>query len=510
MGSVVKRMIIALVALFIVLGIASFAVDRMALNNLFNRTERENYGLMPTFDDYASNHTRTPVEFQMNGMTLRGYVYETANPKGFIVFRHGISSSHVDYLPLIMAMVDRGWTVFAYDALGCGESDGYSQLGMPQSALDVAAAVDYVRTSGIAGDLPLVLWGHSWGGYGVAAALDLIPDVAACITMSGYNAPVDVLYEGTRQIVGPLAITQYPVLWLCNFLDFRDNANRTALDGINKADVPVLVVHGVSDETVSYTGASIIAQRDRITNPNVEYLVLDEPGRDTHYGYFYSAESNEYLTAKRTEYLELRKQYKNDIPEDVNAAFFADYDMLRANTADPVLIDAFDIFLTNAIGGAMPQQADATEVLTSVQFTDSGNSLGNLYSLETVRTNDGELLLVERTADMWSDPITVREYRLPDDFIEQAGTLIDKYGMKDWGDLPPSELFPLDASTPTLHFTYTKTNPAPDELPVTWISFTVWTEFPEGGTQQFWEVAHLLSSQAVPENLVREYVEEKR
>ena len=509
MGKVGKRILIAFVALVVVFEIASFAYDRATLNDMFARTDRSTYGLMPTFEDYASDHTRTAVEFQMDGKTLRGYVYEAANPKGFIVFRHGISSKHLDYLPMIIAMVDCGWTVFAYDALGCGESDGDSQVGMSQSALDVAAAVHFVKDSGIAGNLPIILWGHSWGGYGVAAALDLVPDVAACITMSGYNEPIGIIMEWTERMAGPLGITQFPTLWLCNKLDFGANADRTAIDGINKTEAPVLIVHGAGDETVAYAGSSIIAQRDRITNPRAEYLVLDEPGRDAHNSYFYSAESNEYLAAKRAEYMDLRKQYPDGIPEDVNALFFADYEVLRGNTADPVLIGEFDTFLTKAIGGAMSQQT-TSEKLTSIQFTDSGNSLGNEYSLATVRTDAGNLLLVERKAAAWNDPVTVREYRLPDDFITQVEPIIVEHGMREWGELPPSELFPLDASTPTLELTYTVINPAPNERPVIWVRFIIWTEFPEGGTEAFWEVVNHLRNYATPENLIREYVEEKQ
>ena len=169
MGKVGKRIAIAVVALVVVFFVASFAVDHFMLDKTFAKNDQtiEPGGTMPTFADYAHDHARTPVEFTMDGATLRGYVYESnavAQPKGFVIFRHGIYSNHGFYLPEIIALADCGWKVFAYDALGAGESDGSSYIGMVQSALDVKEAVVFASREGLVGDLPIVLWGHSWGG----------------------------------------------------------------------------------------------------------------------------------------------------------------------------------------------------------------------------------------------------------------------------------------------------------------------------------------------------------
>ncbi len=348
-GKVGKRIAIVAVTLVVVFFIASFFIDRAQLDQTFQREADEGLSLMPTYEKYAADYPRTPVEFQYNGATLRGYIYKAEDPKGFIIFRHGISSQHSEYLALICAMVDRDWTVFAYDAIGCGISDGDNVIGMAQSPLDVAAAVNYVREGGLNKNLPIVLWGHSWGGYGVAAALDLVPDVRACVSMSGYNAPCEVIFEWSEKIAGPIAVTQRPTLWLNNKLTFGADADRTALDGINKTEAPVLIVHGTDDTVVTHDGTGIIAQRDRITNPNVEYYEPDEPGRNGHNSFFYTKAANDYLAEKNAELEELKAQYPDGIPGDVAATFMDGYDMQRGNQADSQLIDTIDDFLTRAI-----------------------------------------------------------------------------------------------------------------------------------------------------------------
>ena len=528
MGKVGKRIAIAVVALVVVFFVASFAVDHFMLDKTFAKNDQtiEPGGTMPTFADYAHDHARTPVEFTMDGATLRGYVYESnavAQPKGFVIFRHGIYSNHGFYLPEIIALADCGWKVFAYDALGAGESDGSSYIGMVQSALDVKEAVVFASREGLVGDLPIVLWGHSWGGYGVAAALHEVPWVKACVTMSGYNEPVGVIMEFAKRMVGGVAATQFPTLWLNNKLTFGEKSDLTALDGINATSAPVLIIHGTADATVEHDGSGIIAQRARITNPKVEYFEPSEEGRNGHNSYFYSRAANEYGAAKRAELKQLTDQYPDGLPDDVRAAFFANYDALRANTADPELIDLIDDFLTRAIGGTTMDETSTTTTtplhtpgnpypeeigtLVSVYYSRSGDSLGNLYSLETVAAEDGTMMVVEKRADMHSDPIAVREFRAPDDLIAQLEAIVDDADMRNWGKLPPSEFFPLDAATPRLSFTFDNTNP---ETPWhVFYGYTAWDEQPDDG-KAFEAVRDLLSSCVAEENLIRAYTENVR
>ena len=56
----------------------------------------------------------------------------------------------------------------------------------------------------------------------------------------------------------------------------------TAVDGINNTDIPILIIHGTKDEIIPFDGSSIIAHKDEITNPNVEYRVYDKDGKNNH------------------------------------------------------------------------------------------------------------------------------------------------------------------------------------------------------------------------------------
>ena len=369
MSSSVKR-VIGIVALVVVVScVGAFALDRFALSQTYARTLAPKASLLPTYGLYEKDYPRTDVQFQLNGYTLRGHVYGGDNGNGLIVFRHGIFSQHQDYLALITALVDKGWRVFAYDAIGCGESDGDSTLGMSQSPLDVAAAIDFARESGLADGMPLVLFGHSWGGYGVAAALGLRPnDVDACVTMSGFDTPVKILTASAEKAYGLVGRLQAPFLWLNCVVDFgADNANRSASEAVAASGVPTLVIHGSGDAVVPYEGVSILsALRDKGAGasggasgesavgqsasgkPAVNLLTKTDAGRSGHNDYFYSRESQAYLNECADALAKLLEENGNDAESPAIREYLARVDMRAANTADPALIDEIDSFFREA------------------------------------------------------------------------------------------------------------------------------------------------------------------
>ena len=344
-----KRVGIVLLVIVLALGAISFAFDRWMLGQTYERFPGRTASILPTYEDYdAAKYPRTDVEFELNGYTLRGHVYGPQNTRGLIILRHGIFSQHQDYLCFITAFVDKGWRVFAYDAIGCGESDGDSTIGMSQSPIDVAAAVDFARESGIADGLKIALVGHSWGGYGVATALGRTEDIAACVTMSGFDTPMKVINYSAVDAMGPIAVTQAPLLWLATTLDFGADADVSASQAIRDSGVPTLIVHGMGDNTVPYEDVSIAFQfRDSAEGipDNVSVTLLSEEGRNGHNTYFFSKESQEYFNECMTEMNDIVTECGDDPTAPEVAAFRATVDIPRANIANPDLVEEIDAFL---------------------------------------------------------------------------------------------------------------------------------------------------------------------
>ena len=356
-----KRIALAVAVTVVALCVIAFAFDRAALSSTYARVPDRAVSLLPKYDMYEKDYPRTDVQFELDGQTLRGHVYGADNERGLIVFRHGIFSQHSDYLPFITSMVDKGWRVFAYDAIGCGESDGDSVFGMSQSPVDVVAAIDYARESGMADGMPLVLWGHSWGGYGVAAALYERPDVDACVTMSGFDTPMKILDYSASSSFGPLGKVQWPFLWLNTVIDFGPKADRSASAAVAASGVPTLVVHGVGDKTVPFEGVSVLgALQDEanqsgsqvsqaVSNGVIQFAVMDGEGRDGHNDYFYSPESQAYLNKCASDLQSMLDENDEDASDPAVQEYLRGVDMAKANTADPALVDRIDAFLSSAV-----------------------------------------------------------------------------------------------------------------------------------------------------------------
>ena len=144
--------------------------------------------------------------------------------------------------------------------------------------------------------------------------------------------------------------------------------------------------------------------------------------------------------------------------------------------------------------------------LKSVVYSESGDMLGSLYSVEAERTDSGVTVTV-RTSKMHSDPIEVSEYRGDDNLLDQVEAIIDGAGMKEWGDLPPSEFIALDAATKSLRAQFDSADPN-DAWPE-WLSYSFNDQLPDNG-ESIRQIYDLMVANTGEDRLIRTYVEEPR
>ncbi len=243
------------------------------------------------WDHYEKDHSRYPVSFYSGKNKLLGHVYEAKKSageesRGLIVFSHGIWSGPEEYLAIIMWFVDRGWDVFTYSYTSYNGGDGRSAKGLPQSPIDLDAALRFIESDEKLSKKTRVLMGHSWGAYATAAVLAFGHDAAAAVTLSGFSDPVEISVDVAESILGKIGRTNGWCVALFNRILFGSRARIRAVDGINAVNFPVLVVHGENDDFINYERSSIICHRDSITNPKTEYLTLTDPEYSSHNNYF--------------------------------------------------------------------------------------------------------------------------------------------------------------------------------------------------------------------------------
>ncbi len=192
-------------------------------------------------------------DFQSGDETLAGYKYSKENQdiKGVVVMAHGLGGGgHNTYMPFADYFTSNGYYVFAYDAHG-NDNSGGKVGGLPQGLIDLDSAIHHVKAVGEYQSLPVVLFGHSWGGYSVGNVLNMHPEVKAAVVIAGFDRSEDLLEYQGRQIVGDSIDVFLPYLKLYERLKFgKEYASTSAVSGMEKTDAGIMVVHSRDDNTI--------------------------------------------------------------------------------------------------------------------------------------------------------------------------------------------------------------------------------------------------------------------
>ncbi|WP_026884748.1 alpha/beta hydrolase [Clostridium akagii] len=203
-----------------------------------------------------------------NGVELSGYIYtgtNTINPKAVIVFVHGFGGTHQwgQYLREFEYLIDNAYLVFSYDNTGCGISQGINIVGLSQSIVDLDHALTFIEHKQ---KLRILLYGHSWGGFTVVSSiLNINHNVVAVVESSGFNSGKEMVLERGKGMVGNLIYVLSPFISLNELIRFGKYSNYTAINGINRSIIPVLIMHSEDDKDVPYK-LSIVNKASKITN----------------------------------------------------------------------------------------------------------------------------------------------------------------------------------------------------------------------------------------------------
>jgi len=216
---------------------------------------------------------------QSAGNELACFLYRDRNKydgRALILLCHGLGCSHGNYLNRARYFTDRGYAVMMFDISGCGASGGKVMRGLPQSHVDIHAMLGYIESSEYK-DMPLLVYGHSWSGFGTAAALNYGHTPLALVTASGFDDCASIMRFQAEKMAGKQAVMMMPYFSLVQRMLYGKASLYRGVDGINKYGGRVLITHSKDDPTVPYK-CSIALRKDRITNPNAEILLYDDRG----------------------------------------------------------------------------------------------------------------------------------------------------------------------------------------------------------------------------------------
>jgi len=136
-----------------------------------------------------------PTYTDASGLVITYYVWPAEQPVGIVQIAHGVGEHALRHSELADALNAAGYTVYADDHLGHGQTGldqhhgDRSKMGRLGAGGLRAAVADVHQLSGIIRqdnpDLPLVLLGHSWGSFMAQMIVNEHATEYAAVVLSG-------------------------------------------------------------------------------------------------------------------------------------------------------------------------------------------------------------------------------------------------------------------------------------------------------------------------------------
>lgn len=244
----------------VVLGIALLILFVVVLPCVTMAIYNGEFGKRYEVREYAAYQIEDFPDLELNkcevvsnkGHKLAAYKYQRKDiiPKAVLVVVHGLCGSHRNYLDVCDYFAKQGFAIFTYDATGNGESEGKKVGGFAQGLADLDYVLAFVKNQTEYKNLPILLMGHSWGGYCVASILKFHPDVKAVVHISGFDTTAGLLKQYTKVHIGKAAVLLMPYISFYEKVSWGRYAGISACDGFANSNAKVMIIHSSDDETV--------------------------------------------------------------------------------------------------------------------------------------------------------------------------------------------------------------------------------------------------------------------
>lgn len=273
-----------------------------------------------SYEDYGLQMERSDFK-NSDDTTLAGYKYSKASEKikGVVVVAHGLGcGGHNMFIPYIDFFASNGYLVFAYDVTGNGQSKSKTVEGLPQGVIDLDYALRHVKTIDEYKNLPIFLFGHSWGAYSCGAVLNLHKDMKGAVIVAGFNKSDNLLLHQAESRVGIFAKVGIPSVSFYENVKFGgEYANLTSIDGFEGSSARVLIVHSKDDESVPTKYGYDLFYSKLSNNDRFEFLLYDNKG---HTDILYSDNALSYMDSLENGYESYLEQ--NDKQDSQNERNF--------------------------------------------------------------------------------------------------------------------------------------------------------------------------------------------
>ena len=289
-----------------------------------------------TRKDLSYLNTREEIIFKVSDKEVKGYLYEAPSPKGIIIGSHDVmDQSDGSISQAYNYFVQNGYDVFAFDHLGCGRSAGDGIVSMYQSKYTVLEAIKAVKGIERLSTLDVMLFGHSFGGYGVVAASG-DENVKAVAALGAYNNARDMLYQYALDHISQWLVLLTPDFDIaCNIINSKEYYHNCAEEVAKYHESKkFLIAHGTKDTSVN-AKASLLGAVKGKNYSNVTCVELQDLKHDHLWN---TADAAQHTEEVIKNYEQVKARYNGNIPEDVYAELVATADKARNSALNEDLL----------------------------------------------------------------------------------------------------------------------------------------------------------------------------
>lgn len=235
----------------------AFSVPKQSREALFEMPDTEQYApysaeARQMISDALEIPYKEAVVTSYDGLRLFGKCYIASSDAPWLIMLHGYrSGAERDFCGGLKFGIDSGFNVLLVDQRAHGKSEGKCLTFGIKERYDCLTWINYV-ISRAGGSCKIALYGMSMGAATVlmAAGSGLPKNVACIVADCGYTAPKAIIKKVIREMHYPVFPT-YALVRLGGMLfGGFDIEEYSAVQAMEKCDIPVLFIHGDDDRFV--------------------------------------------------------------------------------------------------------------------------------------------------------------------------------------------------------------------------------------------------------------------
>ena len=279
--------------------------------------------------DFKGLHEEAFTFTNSKGIELKYFYFYYDNYKEdkIVLFLHGLTCGHAAYFAEIDALARRGFKVLTLDYTGCGDSKGKCLGSLNTPTRDVNELLEYLKL-----DKPIVLVGHSLGGYTTLNTISLREEIKKAVVLSGFLTIKSIGDAIIKNNFFVKRILKYENKLYPNYKDLNN------IDYLSKTTDDIFFIQSDDDTMVPCRiGLEVV---EAIDNPHIKKLKFT--GRKHNPNYTDSA--IQYMNEVFGNYYYLIKQKEIKSNED-KINYFKDVSLAKLVEQDEALFDQIADFI---------------------------------------------------------------------------------------------------------------------------------------------------------------------